>query len=411
MERRFVVISGLPGSGKTSLARRLSSAMGLPLIDKDDLLEKLFESKGTGDREWRRTLSRESDRALHTAAAASDGGAVLVSFWHQRGMAADSGTPTRWLSPLSPLIVNVRCACPAETAATRFLARKRHAGHLDSETLPDVLVGLRALEDLDPIDVGPHVDVDTSREPDLALVIADINAAFARCARRAGHERQALLQDLASKIVSVPRPHPVRVAIDGVDAAGKTTLAEELAPVVKTLGRPVIRASIDGFHHPREIRRRRGELSPEGYFHDSFNYLALTAALLEPLGPDGSRTFRRAVFDFQTDSDVDAPVEHAEPNAVLLFDGVFLLRPELRVHFDFSVFLKADFSVTMARAERRDVDMFGGVDVGRRRYQERYVPGQQLYLASAQPEKRASVVVDNNDPARARICHVNYFES
>jgi hypothetical protein len=38
-------------------------------------------------------------------------------------------------------------------------------------------------------------------------------------------ERHELLQDLAAKIITVKRPHPVRAAIDGVDAAGKTTLA------------------------------------------------------------------------------------------------------------------------------------------------------------------------------------------
>jgi shikimate kinase len=34
--RLFVVISGLPGSGKTTLGLRLASALGLQLIDKDE---------------------------------------------------------------------------------------------------------------------------------------------------------------------------------------------------------------------------------------------------------------------------------------------------------------------------------------------------------------------------------------
>lgn len=210
--------------------------------------------------------------------------------------------------------------------------------------------------------------------------------------------REAVLRDIASRILAIRRAHPVRVAIDGVDAAGKTRLADELAPWIRRAGRPVIRASLDGFHQPRAIRRRRGPLSPEGYFYDSFDYPALTAALLEPLGPGGSLTFKRAVFDFRTDRPVPAMIERAEPDAVLLLDGVFLLRPELREYFDFSVFVRADFAVTAARAEARDVELFGGVDEVRRRYQARYVPGQRLYLAAAQPERWASVVLDNNDP-------------
>jgi len=81
----FVVVSGLPGSGKSTLARPISQALGLPLLDKDAILERLFESKGQGDIEWRRSLSRESDLILQREAAALRG-AVLVSHWHLPGM-------------------------------------------------------------------------------------------------------------------------------------------------------------------------------------------------------------------------------------------------------------------------------------------------------------------------------------
>ena len=67
MRKPYVVISGLPGSGKTTLGRRLASLLNLPLIDKDDILDRLFESKGIGDAAWRRRLSRESDEILRRA--------------------------------------------------------------------------------------------------------------------------------------------------------------------------------------------------------------------------------------------------------------------------------------------------------------------------------------------------------
>jgi uridine kinase len=216
-------------------------------------------------------------------------------------------------------------------------------------------------------------------------------------------ERQELINDIARQIAAIARPHPVRVAIDGVDAAGKTVFADVLAPALSALGRPVIRASVEGFHNPAAVRYRRGSLSPEGYFRDSFNYPAMVETLLKPLGPHGSREFRRAVFDFRTDSIVAAPLEHAEGNSVLLFDGVFLLRPELRPHFDFSIFLRADFNITVARAEQRDLELLGTAEEVRRRYRERYVPGQKLYLREVRPEQWASVVIDNNDLARPAI--------
>src|SRR4029453_4876249 len=87
MRKPFVVISGLPGSGKTTLARRLAPNLGLPLIDKDDILDGLFESKGSGSAAGRRAGSRRSDAILQREATPSNG-AVLSSFWHLPGMPA-----------------------------------------------------------------------------------------------------------------------------------------------------------------------------------------------------------------------------------------------------------------------------------------------------------------------------------
>ena len=211
-------------------------------------------------------------------------------------------------------------------------------------------------------------------------------------------ERSRLVNYLASRIIQIEQPHPIRVAIDGPDAAGKTTLAQELAVPLQARGRPVIRASIDGFHNPARVRHRRGPGSPEGYYHDSFNYQALTESLLTPLGPGGSRRYRSAVFDYRTDSEVQIPTREAGVNAVLLFDGVFLLRPGLMEYWDFTIFVEAAFEITLARAEQRDAARFGSVEEVRERYQQRYIPGQKLYFAESYPKVRAGVVVDNNDP-------------
>ena len=60
-------------------------------------------------------------------------------------------------------------------------------------------------------------------------------------------DRQALLEQLVGNINAIHLDHPVRVAIDGIDAAGKTVLANELAVSLRFFGRQVMRASVDGF--------------------------------------------------------------------------------------------------------------------------------------------------------------------
>jgi uridine kinase len=216
-------------------------------------------------------------------------------------------------------------------------------------------------------------------------------------------ERDAVLAIVCERILAVRRPHPVRVAVDGVDGAGKTTLADELAPLIERRGRPVVRASVDGFHRPRAERLRRGAESADGYFEDSFDYAALRAALLEPLGPGGDRRYRTAVFDFRSDVPREGGTGLAPADAILLFDGVFLLRPKLNDLWDFRIFVEADFEETLRRALARDVELFGSVEATRRRYERRYIPGQRIYLGAVAPRELADLVLLNDDARRPVI--------
>ena len=87
--------------------------------------------------------------------------------------------------------------------------------------------------------------------------------------------RRRLLDDIAARILHISRPGVVLVAVDGVDGAGKSTFADELARVLRGSARTVIRASVDSFHHPRAIRYRQGRDSPQGFFEDSYDYASL----------------------------------------------------------------------------------------------------------------------------------------
>ena len=81
----------------------------------------------------------------------------------------------------------------------------------------------------------------------------------------------------------------VPVGIDGGDGSGKTTFADDLAAVLRSVGRAAARVSVDDFHNPREVRYRRGRTSPSGFWLDSFDYDRLREYVLAPLGPGGSR--------------------------------------------------------------------------------------------------------------------------
>ena len=174
------------------------------------------------------------------------------------------------------------------------------------------------------------------------------------------------------------------VGIDGPDAAGKTTPADRLAA---RLPGPVLRVPVDEFLAPRDVRYARGELSPQGCYRDSFDLSAFVADRLRPFGSGAS-------------SLGDVPVPE---RAVLVADGVFLLRPELRPFWHLSVYLRVPEEVTPARALVRDLALHDSAADVEHRYRARYLPGQALYRAEAHPERAADVLVDNRDPAAPRV--------
>jgi uridine kinase len=208
-------------------------------------------------------------------------------------------------------------------------------------------------------------------------------------------QHTALLHRLAGAVTSLHPDRRIRVAIDGVDGAGKTMLADALAPLVLAQGRPAIRASVDDFHNPRAVRYARGKYSPDGFFLDSYDYDAFRKLLLDPLGPGGSGQYAARHFDHRTDQAVEVDAQQALPSSALIVDGIFLHRPELCVCWDLSIFLKVDFDISVPRGAARDQTP-DAVSPDAPAYQ-RYVGGQKRYLGECAPEREADIVIDYND--------------
>ena len=213
-----------------------------------------------------------------------------------------------------------------------------------------------------------------------------------------GPPTDSLLRNLSETILGYKKELPVLAGIDGVDASGKTTLADKLASHLEKSGRQIIRASIDGFHNPSSIRYRQGRESPEGYYRDSFNHELILEKLLEPLSA-GNLKFKEKVFDYRMDKEINTQEQKAEKDAILIMDGIFLFRPELIHYWDIKIFLDAGFDVIIQRAIKRAKDRKDSdseqeiIDL----YNRRYIPGQKLYFQEAYPQEKADILIDNND--------------
>lgn len=165
----FIVVSGLPAAGKTAIGRHVASTMGLPFLDKDDLLEREFEKHASVDLELRQNLSRKSDEEM-AAEAVALGAGTLVSFWRPTNLIVSYGTATDWLSELVAPVVELYCRCGPDVAQKRFVARMRHSGHNDAFRMDSLVRQFQELASLGPLGLWPLATIDTDDLSDISAL-------------------------------------------------------------------------------------------------------------------------------------------------------------------------------------------------------------------------------------------------
>ena len=172
--KQYIIISGIPGCGKTTLGFKLSSALGIPMLDKDDILEAMFDSLGTGDSVWRERLSRSSDEVLQKLVSKLDK-AIVTSWWQHPKAIDKSGSSTDWVSSLDGEIIEIYCNCSASEAMKRFQSRKRHKGHLDkTRGQNDLLPKFKLYSTYGPLEIGKVIQVDTTQKVDINKVLQEL---------------------------------------------------------------------------------------------------------------------------------------------------------------------------------------------------------------------------------------------
>ncbi len=164
-----MLTTGLPGSGKTTLARQIAVALELPLLSKDVVKEQLFDVLGVGDRAWSLKLGAAANEILWAVARECVGGAVVETWLDPMRDDAAHARAALEATAISP-IWELMCDCPVEVAVARYAARVRHPGHLppNEATLDRIRLAAPLLV---PLGLGPVIHVDTSRPVDVAPIV------------------------------------------------------------------------------------------------------------------------------------------------------------------------------------------------------------------------------------------------
>lgn len=166
---RLIVVTGPPASGKTSIARELRTRLGLPLIEKDTLKEKLGGELGITDR----ARSHELGSAVYELL-----GLIVKELLRCNvSVIAEANFTLRstLFSSLPPAeIVQVHVTAAPETLRTRLQERDRDPVHYDREAADEITERAVAGEwPVLPLG-GRLIEIDTTNWPDLDEALAAV---------------------------------------------------------------------------------------------------------------------------------------------------------------------------------------------------------------------------------------------
>lgn len=177
----------------------------------------------------------------------------------------------------------------------------------------------------------------------------------------------SLADTIVAKRCGKPSPKPLFVAISGIDASGKGTLAAALTRLLRDRGLDVEAVGADTWLTPLE--RLDLEADPAGEF------------------------YRRAIrFDemFRRIEDL-----RERPLDVILAEGIFLFKRELRDRYDLSIWLDCGFETALTRALGRNQE---GLSPDRliEDYRRIYFPAQRVHLERDFPVDFAGILHSND---------------
>ena len=135
----LITLSGLPASGKSTVARALQEAFSYPILEKDRIKECLFDTLGFQSHDEKRRLDAAAARILLEVAEdiLRAGGSVILDNNFDVAAGAALQELQRRCGPRS---VTILLTADEETLYARYLARDRahtrHPGHAVSDRYP-----------------------------------------------------------------------------------------------------------------------------------------------------------------------------------------------------------------------------------------------------------------------------------
>ena len=189
-------------------------------------------------------------------------------------------------------------------------------------------------------------------------------------------QRRDVLEQLVDELLHNYGRSRAIIAIDGVDPASTAAFSADVAEELTRRGHAVFRAALSGFHRSRADRESRGSDSAQTAYRDGFDFSVFRRILVEPFRMGEGAAFVLAAFDVERDRPIPAKWRSGPHDAILLVDGTYLGRSELRGLWNTWIRLE-DTAAVADDAEK-------------------------LYTAEVDPRTEATIVIDITDPEHPR---------
>jgi cytidylate kinase len=171
MKPQVIIVNGMPGTGKTTLSRKLARDLSLPLIGKDDIKELLFDRLGSDNREWSKLLGQATSQFLFdlidSLLSTDKQFMVENAFWYS--FAHDEIAER--LDRHAKQCLEIYCKTDRDERVRRFIARnesgERHPGHIDAEQYTTI-ESIEWESRYQPLGLGTCIEVDTTSFDDRA---------------------------------------------------------------------------------------------------------------------------------------------------------------------------------------------------------------------------------------------------
>jgi predicted kinase len=165
----LVVVTGVPGAGKTTLGSAIARVLEVPFVSLDAIKETLY-AQDPGPRDpFELRLAAE---AVLSSLLDAGPGMVVVDIWIAPNR--DSSRVAALLREQRRDIVELLCRVPADVAIGRYTSRRRSAPHRSADA--SMLARIRrATTEFEPLGIGRCIEVDTSQPVDIGDLVDRIH--------------------------------------------------------------------------------------------------------------------------------------------------------------------------------------------------------------------------------------------